>query len=55
VGFVMCGCSDKRRSILEICVIVFTVFVLFRLGVYTRIPICYQRKDYSHRIKKCSK
>jgi hypothetical protein len=39
VGFVMCGCFDNCVGVLVICVLVFTVFVLFRLRIF--ILICY--------------
>jgi len=28
MGFVMCGCSEKRVGVLVICVLVFTVFCI---------------------------
>ena len=31
VGFVMCGCFDNCVGVLVICILVFTVFLLFAL------------------------
>jgi hypothetical protein len=51
VGFVMCGCVCVCVcvGVLVIYAPVFTVFVLFRLSMLTLI--CYQCKDYCHRVK----
>jgi len=49
VGFVMYRCFDNRVGVLVICVLVFTVFLLLRLGLF--ILICYWCKDCCHRVK----
>ena len=61
MGFVMCGCFDNCRSVLVICVLVCSFFVLFRLCLYTGVSrlvditagddflgLCDQKSSYKH-------
>jgi hypothetical protein len=57
--FVMCCCFDNCVSVLVICVLVFTVFVLFVLCfcivsfmyIYSYLLRLYWCKDYCDRVK----